>query len=101
MFPKMTHHTKEYQARLFCRVRELIESQDYTVGNVDITLLAERPRISEFALEMRKNISNILGIAENRIGIKATTMEGLGFIGSGEGIACFASCSLVSRAPGM
>jgi len=78
-------------------VRERAESQGYAVGNVDITVLAERPRISEFAQEMRTNIGGILGIAESCVGIKATTMEGLGFIGAGEGIACFASCSLVSR----
>ncbi len=78
-------------------VRERAETKGFQVGNVDITVLAERPKISEFAKEMRRNISGILGIAESHVGIKATTMEGLGFIGAGEGIACFASCSLVSR----
>ena len=78
-------------------VEDLAKSQGYAVCNVDITVLAEKPRISEFAEEMRRNISSILGISESHIGIKATTMEGLGFIGAGEGIACFASCSLISR----
>lgn len=82
---------------ILSRVRELAESHGYVVGNVDITVLAEKPKISGFAEEMRRNISSILRIAENHVGIKATTMEGLGFIGAGEGIACFASCNLVSR----
>ena len=84
---------------ILSRVRELIESQGYTVGNVDIAVLAERPKISEFAKEMRRNISGILRITEDHVGIKATTMEGLGFIGSGDGIACFATCSLISGSP--
>lgn len=82
---------------ILAKVKSLAESQGYTVENVDITVLAEKPRISRFAGDMRRNISRILGIGERDIGIKATTMEGLGFIGAGEGIACFASCSLVSR----
>ena len=75
----------------------LAESRGYAVCNVDVTVLAEKPGISEFAEEMRRNISGILGIGKSHGGIKATTMEGLGFIGAGEGIACLASCSLVSR----
>ncbi len=78
-------------------VEGLAESCGYAVCNVDVTVLAEKPRISEFAEEMRRNISGILGIGKSHVGIKATTMEGLGSIGAGEGIACLASCSLVSR----
>lgn len=82
---------------ILSKVRELAESQGCFVGNVDLTILAEKPKIAGFAEEMRSNISNILRISEDSVGIKATTTEGLGFIGSGEGIACLASCSLIVR----
>jgi len=58
--------------------------------NVDITLIAEKPKISPFIPKMKNNISEILGIPAERVGIKATTNEKMGFIGRGEGMAAMA-----------
>ncbi|NLS45448.1 MAG: 2-C-methyl-D-erythritol 2,4-cyclodiphosphate synthase [Firmicutes bacterium] len=80
---------------ILSEVVRLAKERGYIVNNVDITVLAEKPKISKFACKMRKNISDFLEIAGEDVGIKATTMEGLGVIGSAEGIACFASCSLI------
>ncbi|MGE4357423.1 MAG: 2-C-methyl-D-erythritol 2,4-cyclodiphosphate synthase [Candidatus Omnitrophota bacterium] len=60
------------------------------VINLDITLIAEAPRISLYKTKMKENISRILKISVDNINIKATTNEGMGFIGKGEAIACFA-----------
>ena len=59
----------------------------YRVGNVDSVILAERPRLAPHVPQMRRNIADILGIDVHRVGIKATTMEGLGEVGRGEAIA--------------
>jgi 2-C-methyl-D-erythritol 2,4-cyclodiphosphate synthase len=60
------------------------------VSNVDATILAQRPRLADFLPEMEKNIAAALGIAPDRVNVKATTEEGLGFTGSGDGIAAHA-----------
>jgi 2-C-methyl-D-erythritol 4-phosphate cytidylyltransferase/2-C-methyl-D-erythritol 2,4-cyclodiphosphate synthase len=70
----------------------------YEVVNMDLTLLAERPRIKDRAQEMRESIGRCLEVAPDRIGLKATTMERLGALGRGEGIACQA-VALIRRVP--
>jgi len=58
--------------------------------NVDVTVVAQQPRIGPHVAAMRANVANALGITEGQVGIKATTNEGLGFIGRGEGVAAMA-----------
>lgn len=65
----------------------LIGSEGYNIGNVDLTLIAEAPRIAPFIEEMRKNLAEDMGTETARVSIKATTTEGMGFTGRGEGIA--------------
>jgi len=65
----------------------LIEKAGYIIGNVDMTLIAEAPRISPYIEEMRNNLAEDMGIETARVSIKATTTEGLGFTGRKEGIA--------------
>jgi 2-C-methyl-D-erythritol 4-phosphate cytidylyltransferase/2-C-methyl-D-erythritol 2,4-cyclodiphosphate synthase len=65
------------------------------IGNVDVTLLCEAPKIGPYRLEMRQAISAILEIDVSRISVKATTMEGLGFVGRREGIAALASATIL------
>ena len=57
------------------------------VGNVDITLLAQSPKVSAYRLEIRRSLAQMLGVTENQVNIKATTTEHLGFIGRSEGLA--------------
>lgn len=72
----------------------LIRKKGYRVNNVDTVVVAEKPRIADFAMEMKKNISDILEIDLSRVNIKATTNEGIGSIGKGEAIASFAVVTL-------
>ena len=79
---------------LLREVNALIQSLGYSVVNIDATLIAERPKIAPFIDEMVNNISNILGMENGRINIKATTEEHLGFTGREEGISAHAVASL-------
>jgi len=75
---------------LLGRVRELLRANGLGIANVDSIVVAERPRIAPFVPEMRENIAKTLGVDPARISVKATTTEGLGFTGRGEGIAAMA-----------
>ena len=78
-------------------VREVmnhLEAQKLRVGNVDVTILAQRPKLKDFIPQMRDHLAQALKLPTERVNIKATTEEGLGFTGSGEGIACHAVCLL-------
>lgn len=67
----------------------------YQIANIDCTLICERPKIGPHAAEMRATLAAIMGLAVDRISVKATTSERLGFTGRGEGIACIATCALI------
>ncbi len=82
---------------LLVRVRELVTGAGWTVVNIDCTIVAERPKIMPHAAAMRDAIGAALGIAPDRVGIKATTNEGIGFIGREEGIAAMAVAALSRR----
>ena len=76
------------------RVRQLVEGAGYVVDNVDAMLLAERPKIAPYVDAMRERVARVLGVPVGCVSIKATTMEGMGFVGRGEGMACYATCSV-------
>lgn len=80
---------------LLARVRDMLTEKGYTVGNVDATILAQRPKLAGHIPQMRRNIAQVLGVEEDCINVKATTEEGLGFTGSGEGMAAHAVALLV------
>lgn len=80
--------------KLLAHVAELIKNQGYTFENADVTVIAQAPKLRPYIDEMQKNIIEILGVEADRLNIKATTEEGLGFTGSGEGIATQAVCML-------
>ena len=69
----------------------------FAVGNVDATILAQRPKLAPHILAMRENLARVIGIDPSQVSVKATTEEGLGFTGSGEGMAAHAVCLLVSK----
>lgn len=77
-----------------CRL--LMEQHHYRIGNIDCIVFAQAPKISPYKMQMQKTIASRLGIDPDRVNIKATTTEGLGFIGKREGIA--AQCSLLAYA---
>lgn len=82
--------------QLLARVCDLLARQGWRVLNVDCTVIAERPRIAPHTGAMRAALSAILGLTPDAVGIKATTNEGIGFIGREEGIAALA-VALVAR----
>ena len=75
-------------------VMERLLTAGFTVGNADLTIIAQRPNLKDYIPQMRENLAAALGIDPARMNVKATTEEGLGFTGSGEGIACHAVCLL-------
>ena len=78
-------------------VGEKIRAAGYEVGNIDVTLIAQKPKVGGYIPEMIQNIAADLGISPNQINVKATTEEHLGFTGSGEGMACHAVCLLTEK----
>jgi 2-C-methyl-D-erythritol 2,4-cyclodiphosphate synthase len=74
----------------------LLEIENYQTVNVDVTVVAERPRIAPYAAEMRERLSEVLGVAPGFVSVKATTAEGLGALGRAEGMAAWA-VALVDR----
>ena len=76
------------------RVRELLAENFYSIGNADVTVIAQAPKISPYVEEMRSNIAKALRLEKSRINIKGTTTERLGFAGRKEGIAAEAVCSI-------
>ena len=78
-------------------VREKLVAERNVILNVDATLIAEAPKISPYLAAMKSHLADALGIVAGRIGIKATTNEGLGFLGRGEGIAALAVAALERR----
>jgi 2-C-methyl-D-erythritol 2,4-cyclodiphosphate synthase len=72
---------------LLNKTAQLVKAKGFKVANIDVSIIAQRPKLSPFIPEMRKQISQVLGISPAQITIKATTTDGLGFIGREEGIA--------------
>ena len=81
--------------RLLRVVVELLQEDGWRVNNVDVTIIAQRPKLAPFIATMRELVASDLGITEDAVNIKATTTEKLGFTGRGEGIAAEAVASIV------
>ena len=75
-------------------VGQKISAAGYRVSNVDVTMIAQRPKLKEHIPVMMENIASALGIGADRVNVKATTEEKLGFTGTGEGMSCHAVCLL-------
>ncbi len=80
--------------RLLEYVDQLLEENGYSVGNIDATIIAQKPKMAPYISKMRENIASTLGLELSRVNVKATTEEGLGFTGNGEGISAQAVCIL-------
>ena len=96
LFPDNDAAFKNIDSRILLRkVNEVLTQNSCSVNNLDITLAAQKPKIAPYIEEMRENISLDLGISKDRVSIKATTTEHLGFEGREEGISAYAICSIV------
>jgi 2-C-methyl-D-erythritol 2,4-cyclodiphosphate synthase len=80
--------------RLLGKVMAWLAQNGWSVENADVTVICERPRLAGYRLEMRENLAAELGVASDAVSVKATTTEGMGFEGRGEGIAAMAVCLL-------
>ena len=97
-FPPSDERWKGADSRAFLRHCDaLIRERGWRVGNCDVTVICERPKVGPHALAMREKVAQLLGVALDCISIKATTSEKLGFTGRGEGIAAQA-VALLARA---
>lgn len=75
-------------------VGQKISAAGYRVSNIDVTMIAQKPKLMPYIPQMRETIASRLGISSDRVNVKATTEEHLGFTGAGEGMACHAVCLL-------
>lgn len=83
--------------RLLKQVMELLEKKGICVGNVDITVIAQKPKLAPYIAEMRRNLAKCMQVEIEQVNVKATTEEKLGFTGRGEGIAAHAVCLVEKR----
>lgn len=80
--------------KLLEKVGKLLLNNGYSINNIDSTIIAQKPKMAPFIQQMRENIANALNIDLMQINVKATTEEGLGFTGNGEGISSQSICLL-------
>ena len=80
--------------KLLAAVRDRIRDAGYEVENIDVTVIAQRPKLAPYIPEMRRTLADVLGLDVGQISIKATTEERLGFTGREEGVACHSVCLL-------
>ena len=83
--------------RLLAAVMEKLAQAGWQVGNVDSTIIAQRPKLAEYIPAMQHNLARVMGVLPEQVNVKATTEEKLGFTGSGDGIAAHAVALLVKR----
>lgn len=82
---------------LLKQVGEQIHQKGFRVGNIDVTMIAQKPKLKDYIPQMVENIASVLEITADRVNVKATTEEHLGFTGDGSGMACHAVCLLEER----
>ena len=94
-FPDTDAKYKGSDSRVLLRtVKKLLDEKGYRISNVDVTLLAQKPKLKPYIPQMMENIAADLEIDISRVNVKATTEEGLGFTGTEQGMACHAVCLL-------
>ena len=94
-FPDTDPAYKGADSRVLLRaVGEKIKAAGYKVGNIDVTMIAQKPKLKDYIVTMTENIACDLNISVNQVNVKATTEEKLGFTGDGSGMACHCVCLL-------
>lgn len=82
---------------LLQKVTELLTEAGYMVNNIDVTVVAQRPKLAGFIPQMEQNLADVLQVATDAVNVKATTTEKLGFEGEGLGISAYAVCSIEKK----
>ena len=83
--------------KLLQTVGKMLEQKGYRVGNIDVTMIAQKPKLKDYIPQMAENIAADLAISADRVNVKATTEEQLGFTGDGSGMRCHAVCLLEEK----
>lgn len=97
-FPDSDMYYKDISSLVLLeKVQDILRSKGYGIANIDSIIVAEKPRLSSYIDEMKAKIAEVLLLDKDCIGIKATTTEGLGFTGTGEGIAAYAVVSVFMK----
>lgn len=97
-FPPSDNAFKDADSRVLLRqVVKLLDEKGFKVGNIDSTIIAQKPKMAPFIEQMRKNIATDLCVDVSFVSVKATTEEGLGFTGEGKGIAAHAVCIIENK----
>lgn len=97
-FPDTDPQYKGADSLLLLReVYRKISEKGFRVGNIDVTMIAQRPKLKDYIPQMRENIAAAVNVTADRVNVKATTEETLGFTGTGQGMACHAVCLLEER----
>jgi len=95
-FPDTDDQYKDISSLILLkRVYELMKNEKYTIGNIDAIVVAQRPKLAPYIEAMEETIADVLNITKDKVNIKATTTEMLGFEGRGEGISAYSVCLIV------
>ncbi len=86
--------------KLLEQVGELLAKEQYLIENIDVTIVAQQPKLRQYIPQMEQNIADTLHLMKNQVNIKATTEEGLGFTGTEQGIAAYAVCAIFAMYEG-
>jgi len=81
---------------MLLEIKKLLEQEGHKIINIDLTIVCEAPKISQYKVKMKENIATLLEIDPSQFNIKATTCEKMGFLGRKEGICCQAICNIIS-----
>lgn len=97
-FPDTSAEFKNIDSKILLKkVCELLSAHDYRIGNIDVSLTLEKPKIAPHIPQMQKTMCEVMGIPLNDLSIKATTNEKMGFVGREEGIACYAIALILKK----
>lgn len=97
LFPDTSEEFRGIDSKILLgRVISLLDRNGFSIGNVDVTIALQAPKIAPYIIQMRECLASVMGIPVERVSVKATTTERLGFVGRGEGCEVWAVC-LISR----
>lgn len=98
LFPDNEQKFKDIDSMLLLKeVGNVLAEHNYSISNIDTTVVAQRPKLAPFIGQMRQRIAQVLNISEDKVSVKATTTEGLGFTGEGAGIAAYGVCLIEDK----
>ncbi len=98
LFPDSDNSFKDIDSMILLKkVGEVLSEKGYSIGNIDSTIAAQKPKLAPYIEQMRKNIADCLGVDLDAVSVKATTTEKLGFEGREEGISACAVCTILPK----